>query len=1030
MVQHYTSELCTHFAPNTHHYKAIGGNPMKNRDVELVYRILDGDDSAFSELVKKYQKPVHALVWRKIGDFHIAEEITQDTFLKAYQRLATLKKPQRFTSWLYVIAANNCKMWLRKKRLRTQSIEETDSIRLEKATYSQYVIEENERTTVESKREVVKQLLAKLQESDRTVVTLHYFGDMSAAEIGTFLGVSVNTIKSRLRRAQQRLRKEEPMVREALEHFQITPHLTENIMREVSRLKPIAPSGSKPLLPLAVSAATALFIFLIMGVSSQYLTRFQRPYNIDAQSETTVEIIDVPIVLDTQAKPDLRNQAGRFNATGKSSAAGPQLSEPVKLGAAQVEKEMSASTQQQWVQASTPEATAVLGLQVSATGDIYAASTVGIYRLAPSASAWTLTNASVSITGSAPMAERDGTLYLVSTDKVLASTDSGETWQSLGERPKGSAMGLVITDDELYLALDTQVFRSTDAGQQWIPLGDKVEGRLIFAIAAVENTVFAGTTQGLYRLYAGTWEKLQIDTTKAIHSLAVSENNLYVGTGFDPSQLLTDEGRTAYTKQLMGGSNSGAWEIFHSTDLGNSWTEITPTSNSYIMKMSPGIKVLAAGETLFALGMMGASRSIDGGKTWTELGADMLDLNSMMNAIASPMYSAVVADEGTLFKAGLYGTARSTDGAESWHSFSKGIVGTRIENLVAFKKGLYIITGTAIAKSTDGGKSWSNLHINYGDPTLKQMEELELSDFLISPKLTRSGDILYGIMLAVGAEDKPVIFHLSANGSIFIPIQGVPSFPGDLSIRELRAAPQKVSAEDIADNTSSDSERNDDFAGIAQQMDPIEQIGKYPSGFTVSGETFYVEYKRRLFRWKRGEPEWFNTGLIDIAGIPNDFESFGDSKKDLKLAVSGETVYVGKRDGHLFRSVDSGNTWKDLTSNLPLRFKHFNEIAFAGSTVYVATDTGALTSVDGENWHVITDSKGTHAIIDRIAVADMAIYAAGDKGVYQLNNRNRWEQILPEVPDSVISLVINNDRLYIATEKRGMFHISLEKENN
>ena len=1003
---------------------------MKNRDVELVYRILDGDDSAFSELVKKYQKPVHALVWRKIGDFHIAEEITQDTFLKAYQRLATLKKPQRFTSWLYVIAANNCKMWLRKKRLRTQSIEETDSIRLEKATYSRYVIEENERTTVEAKREVVKQLLAKLQESDRTVITLHYFGDMSAAEIGTFLGVSVNTIKSRLRRAQQRLRQEEPMVKETLEHFQITPHLTENIMQEVSRLKPIAPSGSKPLLPLAVSAATALFIFLIIGVGSQYLTRFQRPYNIDAQSETTVEIIDVPIVLDTQAKLDLRNQAGRFDATGKSSAAGPQLSEPVKVGAAQVEKEMSASTQQQWVQASGPEEAPVLGLQVSTTGDIYAASTVGIYRLAPNASAWTLTNASVSITGNAPMAERDGTLYLVSTDKVLASTDSGETWQSLGERPKGSAMGLVITDDGLYLALDTQVFRSTDAGQQWTPLDDKVEGRLIFAIAAVKNTVFAGTTQGLYRLYAGAWEKLQIDTTKAIHSLAVSENNLYVGTGFDPSQLLTDEGRAAYTKQLMGNSNSSAWEIFHSTDLGNSWTEITPTSNSYIMKMSPGIKVLAAGETLFALGLMGAFRSIDGGKTWTELGADALDLNSMMNAIAFPMYSAVVADEGTLFKAGLYGTARSTDSAESWHSFSNGIVGTRLENLVAFKNGLYISTGTAIAKSTDGGKSWSNLHINFGEPTLKQTEELGLSDFLISPKLTRAGDMLYGIMLEVGAEDKLVIFHLSANGSIFIPIQGVPFFPGDLSIRELRAASQKASTEDIADNTSSDSESSDDFADIAQQMDPIEQIGKYPSGFTVSGETFYVEYKRRLFRWKRGEPEWFNTGLIDIAGIPNDFESFGDSQKDLKLAVSGETVYVGKRDGHLFRSLDGGNTWKDLTSNLPLRFKHFNEIAFADSTVYVATDTGALTSVDGEHWHVITDNKGTHAIIDRIAVADADIYAVGDKGVYQLNNRNRWEQILPEVPDSVISLVINNDRLYIATEKRGMFHISLEKENN
>ena len=56
---------------------------MKNDDVELIHRILAGDETAFETLVKKYQKQVHALAWRKIGDFHIAEEITQDTFLKS-----------------------------------------------------------------------------------------------------------------------------------------------------------------------------------------------------------------------------------------------------------------------------------------------------------------------------------------------------------------------------------------------------------------------------------------------------------------------------------------------------------------------------------------------------------------------------------------------------------------------------------------------------------------------------------------------------------------------------------------------------------------------------------------------------------------------------------------------------------------------------------------------------------------------------------------------------------------------------------
>ena len=98
---------------------------MKNNDAALIQRVLGGDDTAFSVLVKKYQRSVHALAWRKIGDFHIAEDITQDTFLKAYQRLSTLKKPQRFGSWLYVITANQCKAWLRKNRAWTQTLEDT-----------------------------------------------------------------------------------------------------------------------------------------------------------------------------------------------------------------------------------------------------------------------------------------------------------------------------------------------------------------------------------------------------------------------------------------------------------------------------------------------------------------------------------------------------------------------------------------------------------------------------------------------------------------------------------------------------------------------------------------------------------------------------------------------------------------------------------------------------------------------------------------------------------------------------------------
>ena len=320
---------------------------MKNDDVQLIQRVLDGDDTAFSALVKKYQKPVHALAWRKVGDFHIAEDITQETFLKAYQRLSTLKEPQSFASWLYVITANHCNTWLRKKRLWTQSLENTSSAALERTTYSGYLIAENERVAMETKREVVKKLLAKLQESERTVITLYYLGEMNYEEISRFLGVSVGTVKTRIYRARQRLKKEEPMIREALENFQITPSLTENIMREISRLKPITPSGSKPLVPWAIGVSALVVVLLMLGVGTQYLSRFQKAYSFDAASEMTVELIEAPVVLNLNAKPDIRTQLGNVNTPSKSDTSNRQPNK-VSASVADAQSEETAKDYSQW----------------------------------------------------------------------------------------------------------------------------------------------------------------------------------------------------------------------------------------------------------------------------------------------------------------------------------------------------------------------------------------------------------------------------------------------------------------------------------------------------------------------------------------------------------------------------------------------------------------------------------------------------------------------------------------------------------
>ena len=304
-------------------------------DVQLIQRTLSGDDTAFGILLQRYQKSVHALVWRKIGDFHIAEDITQDTFLQAYKKLSTLKNPNQFAGWLYVIADRLCIDWSRKRRLRTQSLEDTPVEKIERASYMHHVSEARETERTERRYELVKKLLAKLPESERTVVTLFYLGEMTTKEIGKFLGVSVGTIKSRLRRGRKRLQEdEELMLQEVFGGVRIPASLGANVMRQVADMKPTPAPAAKPFLPWTALGTVAVLIALLLGASNRYLTRFQKPYSFEAQSEPTIEIVDAPIILDSAAKPAVRNQVGRDISPGKTSRAGTQVSNVTSVSVA------------------------------------------------------------------------------------------------------------------------------------------------------------------------------------------------------------------------------------------------------------------------------------------------------------------------------------------------------------------------------------------------------------------------------------------------------------------------------------------------------------------------------------------------------------------------------------------------------------------------------------------------------------------------------------------------------------------------
>ena len=1051
---------------------------MEQKDAELIQQVLQGNQDAFSPLVEKYQKGVHALAWRKIGDFHIAQEITQDAFFKAYQKLDTLKNHTLFAGWLYVIAARLCADWFQKNSLPEQSLEVTDVSEVNKVSYSRYVAERQAAEADEARREVVKKLLQKLPESERTVMTLHYLGEMTIKTISEFLGVSPNTVKSRLSRARNRLKKEESMIQQNLGSFQLPTNLTKNIMQEISRIVPAAPTASKPVVPWALSAASTVLVFLLIGIGTQYLSRFQKPYDLNATSERTVEIIEADFVLDSPAKPAVRNQAGSSATPGKSPGTGQQPDARLFAVALADETEVL-NREPQWIQTKGPEGGIVSTLFTTTRGDIYAGTSTNLYKLSDDAREWRLVIAgrptSLSLQDwimsiGQHMAEWNDTLYITTDTEVLASTDQGETWNSIGAHPEGQPVGMVVTegisgaeiDRTLNLGLVNGIFRSVDAGKSWVPLNDgNLADRKIRAITAIGNTLFAGTDNGLYRLNMNTWERLTIHPTEtpdkrlAIHALAAVEHRLYVAAGHELTDLISPQFKSSMT-------GSPQWSIYRSTDQGNSWYSIHPRKRQehekerkqkgkFSMSLPlpgadpsatymPSVKISATEGMVTVVDAFGELfYSVNTGETWTAL-----DVKSE-SGYNVPL-PVLMLDANTFYKGGPSGVQHTIDAGKSWHQINTGFVDTTVMTLIAVKGKLYANdSANGFVTSIDGGESWTPLpkgidqgvFIEAFDDTLYVKRGNQMDSPSPVCRLSTEDNSLQFI------PDMPAFKSVNSQnkGEEISKILTEAFIGKDKQKFVENGAPPNLGDIDF-DKLDIDIDQLNETLNNAIQEQFASGMFSYFGNFAVSGDTYYVEYEQKLFRWKPGMTEWHFTGLVDkgenpfsnILSTPFDYSAPAATSFDVldsmgfEIAVSGSTVYVGKRVGHLFQSLDEGDTWKDVTADIPFSFEKFNAITFAGETVYVATDQGVVYSGDGIHWHTATDTEGNILVVDRLAVEGTTIYGQSEQHVYRLKeNSNTWKQVTPEIPSVVSSLVVDGNMLYVGTFNRGVLRFTLDE---
>ncbi len=268
----------------------------------------------------------------------------------------------------------------------------------------------------------------------------------------------------------------------------------------------------------------------------------------------------------------------------------------------------------------------------------------------------------------------------------------------------------------------------------------------------------------------------------------------------------------------------------------------------------------------------------------------------------------------------------------------------------------------------------------------------------------------------------PRFFHISAEENKLIPISKIPTFPKDNSYQNL---PPKDQLPNLSNSVPKES-----YVVVTrgEGLFLLSDLGLDLGNFVVTDTAYYVEYQYKLFRWKIGSLNWYDTGVTDIDDARKGSKPGVSNSKNFKLAVSGKTVYVGKRDGHLMQSFDGGDIWNDVTANLPFSVERFHAITFAGQSVYVATDKGVARSSNGTDWQILTDTEGAPLVVDRFAVDGTTMYGTSQRKVYQLKaGSDVWHQVTPEILYPVTCLDVDGNTLYVGTFGRGVLRFALEE---
>ena len=177
--------------------------PDQTTDLALIESVIAGNQSAFAELVKRYQRYVFTVALNFVKKREDAEEIAQDCFVKVYRSLATFKMESKFSTWLYGIVYYTSMTFLRKKQVNKVSIDDEETFLQLENKESDFKADRAEKR---SRSEYVQLAMNSLLPDDAMILTLFYKGEQSLEEIAKVTGYEANTVKVKLHRARLRLK--------------------------------------------------------------------------------------------------------------------------------------------------------------------------------------------------------------------------------------------------------------------------------------------------------------------------------------------------------------------------------------------------------------------------------------------------------------------------------------------------------------------------------------------------------------------------------------------------------------------------------------------------------------------------------------------------------------------------------------------------------------------------------------------------------------------------------------------------------